>query len=483
MRRRAAVAAALLSSLVAWSGCFKAWDVGGPWACSADETCPSGLTCDDGVCCQPGGAPSCPTLPVEGRCPSGEAPQAFFRDRDGDGAGDPSTTRLFCSAPVKEKWVTAGDDCNDTDVAIGPRATERCNAVDDDCDGEVDDGTTRSTWYVDVDGDSFGDDCGASCRLLACAQPLGYAARAGDCAPADALRFPGAVEHCNDVDDNCNGLPDDPPYGDVENPGADGGARFDCVTGRPGACAPGGLQCVFDVGAGRFQPTCVPRRAPEPDVCGDGVDSDCSGAADDRPGCGGPAIFINAPGTAVRAVAVPFTGFPTTGSRLPARCIGDEPGASEMSWLNPAWIATTGVRQVWLIEAPAGFPWDLSQASAAVSVRFVTRQYVGHSEDGGLWGDATWFRGPVVNVCGEQPGEMHRLVPEVGTALAASTTSFAATVPLWGAHPGWTEESGTVVLNRRRVTRLEVVVSPRPTDTGADLVTFTTEWLGDAGMR
>jgi hypothetical protein len=463
------------------SGCFKAWDVGGPWACGADEACPAGFTCDDGVCCVPGASPPCPTMPFEGRCPSGAAPVSMYRDRDGDGAGDPATTRAFCAAPVKEKWVAQGDDCNDAEVAIGPRATERCNAVDDDCDGEVDEGTTRSTWYLDADADGFGEDCGAPCRMLACAQPEGFAPRAGDCAPTDARRYPGATEHCNGVDDNCNGLPDDPPFDDVENPGADGGARFDCTTGRPGLCAAGGLQCVFDVGAGRFQPTCVPRRAPEPDVCGDGIDNDCSGVADDPPGCGGPPVFIDAPGATVRAVAVPLTGFPTTGSKLPARCIGDEPGAEAMSWLNPAWIATTGVRHVWLIEAPAGFPWDLSQPQAAVALRFNVANSI-TSVDGGLWGDDTWFRGPVVNVCGQQQGELHRLVPTSATALRAGAMSFAATVPLWGNHPGWTEESGPTALDRRRVRRLEVVVSPMPSSS-PDLVTFTIQWLPDAGMR
>jgi hypothetical protein len=377
--------------------------------------------------------------------------------------------------------VTTADDCNDDDATVGPRATERCNGVDDDCDGEVDEGSPRTIWYRDVDGDGFGEDC-EGCRFLACGQPKGYAARAGDCAVMDGQRYPGAPERCNGVDDNCNTLPDDPPFIDVENPGSDGGVRFDCATGRPGVCAAGGLQCVFDVAAHRFTPTCVPRRAPTPDVCGDGLDNDCSGGADDAPGCGGPASFIDAKGTTVRAVAVPMTGFPTTGSRLPSRCIADEPGAAEMSWLNPAWIATTGVRHAWVLEAPPDFPWDLSQPQAAVALRFVVRQYLAASGQG-LWGDDTWFRGPVVNVCGERPGEMHRLVPTATKALSGDTTSFAETVPLWGSHPGWTEESGTVTLDRQRVRRIEVVVSPRPSDTATDLVTFNIEWLPDAGMR
>jgi hypothetical protein len=480
---------AWLTVLLIASGCFKAWDVGGPWACSADGTCPSGLTCDDGVCCTPGGSPACPTLPLDGQCPPGKTPLTLFRDRDGDGAGDPLTSRTFCAMPVKEKWVREGDDCNDTDATVGPRATERCNAQDDDCDGVVDDGTPLTTWYRDDDGDGFGQNC-TGCTMEACARPQGFADRAGDCNDADASVHPGALERCNGVDDNCNNLPDDAPYSDVESPGFDGGLVVPCDAGRPGVCGPGGVQCVyslFDDGGSGFRPTCVPRNNPQPDLCGDGVDSDCSGVADDAPGCGGPPVFINAPGARVRAVAVD-AGVQMTDSRLPLRCLADEPGAEAMSWLNPAWIGTTGLRHVWSIEAPDGFTWDLSRRDAAVALHFTVKA-LGHTDAGypwnTTWGDATWFRGPVVTLCGVQGDEFLRLVPDEATALTANQSSFSATVPLWNAHPGWTEETGPTRLNPRRVKRLEVVVSPVPSASRSmpDLITFTIEWLPDAGLR
>jgi len=61
----------------------------------------------------------------------------FYRDADADGHGAASSgTMLRCSAGGG--YVASNDDCNDTNVAIHPGATELCNGVDDDCDGTID---------------------------------------------------------------------------------------------------------------------------------------------------------------------------------------------------------------------------------------------------------------------------------------------------------------------------------------------------------
>lgn len=52
-----------------------------------------------------------------------------------------------------------GSDCDDGDPEIRPGAEERCDGVDNDCDGLIDnDAVDPSTWYLDGDGDGFGDE-------------------------------------------------------------------------------------------------------------------------------------------------------------------------------------------------------------------------------------------------------------------------------------------------------------------------------------
>ena len=82
-----------------------------------------------------------------------------------------------------------GDDCNDTEAAVNPGATELCNAMDDDCDGVVDQG-------FDSDGDGFFDGANPDCVS---------AWSVTDCDDGDATVAPNAPEACNGVDDNCDG--------------------------------------------------------------------------------------------------------------------------------------------------------------------------------------------------------------------------------------------------------------------------------------
>ena len=102
------------------------------------------------------------------------------------------------------------DDCDDEDPGVNPGQAEICDDfdVDEDCNGLSDDddpGVTEATdWYVDVDGDGYGDE--DAIPVTACEQPLGYEDSADDCDDLDTDYNPGVDEDCSiDIDYNCDG--------------------------------------------------------------------------------------------------------------------------------------------------------------------------------------------------------------------------------------------------------------------------------------
>jgi hypothetical protein len=130
----------------------------------------------------------------------------WYTDGDGDGYGDATTGTVACDAPVGT--VADATDCDDSAAAVSPAATERCNGVDDDCDGTVDeaDAAAATTWYSDSDGDGYGD---ASAGTVACDAPAGTVADATDCDDTSGAVSPAGVETCNGIDDDCDGATDE----------------------------------------------------------------------------------------------------------------------------------------------------------------------------------------------------------------------------------------------------------------------------------
>jgi hypothetical protein len=100
---------------------------------------------------------------------------------------------------------TADEDCDDSDPDIFPGAEEECDELDNDCDGEIDEGTDH-VYYGDSDGDGYGD---AGTTIEACEPPTGYVENAEDCDDSDPLQYPGADEYCNGEDDDCDGETDE----------------------------------------------------------------------------------------------------------------------------------------------------------------------------------------------------------------------------------------------------------------------------------
>src|SRR5678810_137074 len=87
---------------------------------------------------------------------------------------------------------------------------DSCDGLDDDCDTFVDEGLPTYTYYLDGDGDSYGDpNFSSSVTTCAASPPNGYVTDASDCADNDPGRHPGQGEVCDGVDQDCNGTPDD----------------------------------------------------------------------------------------------------------------------------------------------------------------------------------------------------------------------------------------------------------------------------------
>jgi hypothetical protein len=207
----------------------------------------------------------------------------WHADGDADGFGHPDLARDACAPAPGE--VADGADCNDTNAAVNPAASEVCNGYDDDCDGLADDGdpsvdpTSFAEWHPDLDLDGFGD---ASSSVAACDPPAGALADASDCDDGDAAIRPGAPELCNAYDDDCDGLVDD---ADPDRDAASGSAWYADADGDgfgdPSATT---WSCGPDGGAVADATDCDDASsAVRPDaveVCNT-IDDDCDGLVDD----------------------------------------------------------------------------------------------------------------------------------------------------------------------------------------------------------
>ena len=151
-------------------------------------------------------------------------------DLDDDNDGDPDAT-----------------DCEDFNAWVYNGAQEFCDNLDSDCDGDLVDG------YPDFDGDAEPD-------CVDNDDDNDGDPDSTDRNDLNALVFNGAVETCNGVDDDCDGIIDEgtPCFDD------DG----DGFTENTGDC---------DDGNATINPGAV-------EVC-DGIDADCDGVVDDGTSC------------------------------------------------------------------------------------------------------------------------------------------------------------------------------------------------------
>jgi hypothetical protein len=255
----------------------------------------------------------------------------WYQDRDGDGFGDKDTRETDC-APPGPNYIELAGDCNDDDASVNPAQREICNGIDDDCDRFADDDdpgvdpTTYTRWFHDGDNDGYGDpdDWAESCDIL-----QGYVADETDCDDTRGSVNPVGSEVCNHLDDDCDGLIDDEDpsvdpatqrelfadldadtYGDPDNlvlacgpiPGIASLSADDCDDSDPdafleqnwytdgdsdghGAGTPVTFQCLNP--GGGLAPELLGLDCNDgdasiypgaPEVCADGIDTDCSGS-------------------------------------------------------------------------------------------------------------------------------------------------------------------------------------------------------------
>ena len=198
-----------------------------------------------------------------------DALTTFYVDSDDDGFGDADIYLEACEAP--DRYVSNGSDCNDREDAVYPGAEEICDGLDNDCNGTVDD-DLDVTFYVDVDGDGFGD---PNQSVEACMVTPGLSPLAEDCDDSNSEINPLADELCDEIDNNCDGTVDEGVtvtyYLDVDEDGfGDDSDTVEACEQPEGYTDQGGDCDDIDSVANPFSI----------EIC-DGIDNNCDGNVDE----------------------------------------------------------------------------------------------------------------------------------------------------------------------------------------------------------
>lgn len=164
----------------------------------------------------------------------------------------------------------------------GAPEMEICNGIDDNCDGDVDEGCgcdrdgERRSCYAGPTGSAGVGVCRAGSQVC---QRIDGRLTWGQCNDMIVPNF----EICsNGIDDDCDGEVDEGCLCTL-------GATRECYSGPAGTmgtgmCRAGFQRCVERGDGGSVWTACLQVSTPEPEVC-DGADNDCNGEIDEGCGC------------------------------------------------------------------------------------------------------------------------------------------------------------------------------------------------------